>query len=135
MFKTYYNGTDENYKVTESMKKYHGVSDKESSYAVQLLATTKMNKVEVSKLKRKYTGRREDESRLYFDPKMERAMRVTGWEKVKGWCQEPHRIVYKHDKSKAIFTYCEGDLTMQVFTVRQQYNDKLKECEDFYKKY
>ncbi|MFP4661958.1 MAG: hypothetical protein ACLFPF_07205 [Halanaerobiales bacterium] len=130
MTETYFNHTDSEYKVTESMRQFHKIAEKED-IAVENVALS-MFRVDPENNHRKYIGRREDETMLYLDPKLRKLLEVTGWEHVENWSDEPFRTIYKHDESKAIFTYCEGDLTMKVFDNQQDYNNWLDECSKFY---
>lgn len=53
---------------------------------------------------------------------------------VSRWSDCPYREVYISEAYKLIFTYCEGDLSLDVCTP-EGYLDQIQKCEEFYKQY
>lgn len=43
------------------------------------------------------------------------AITPEGWETMYAWCDEPYRVIWRSREQRAILTYCEGDLTLELF--------------------
>ena len=63
---------------------------------------------------------------LFFDP-----VPLPGFVEVGAW-SNGFREVYVHPKDKAIFTACEGDLTLELFKNHEAYKKELRRMKDFY---
>lgn len=48
------------------------------------------------------------------------------------WCDGPYRGVWTADDVRAVFTFCEGDLTLSIFDSDEAYATARAEMKDFY---
>lgn len=55
------------------------------------------------------------------------------WHKEFAFCDHPYRIVWINIAEMGIFTYTEGDLTLEIFDDRVRFYNKLAKCAEFYK--
>ena len=47
------------------------------------------------------------------------------------WCAEPYRLVWVNEREHAIFTYCEGDLSLTIESWPKFY-ERLRDCRECY---
>jgi len=57
----------------------------------------------------------------------------SNWVKEYDFCDHPYRVVWINIMDASIFTYCEGDLTLKVFSDRAAFYLALAECAEYYK--
>jgi len=55
------------------------------------------------------------------------------WIKEFDFCDHPYRVIWINITEMSVFTYCEGDLKLQVFNDRVSFYKGLVECAEFYK--
>jgi hypothetical protein len=55
------------------------------------------------------------------------------WHNEFAFCDHPYRIVWINIEEKGIFTFTEGDLTLEIFNDRVDFYKKLVKCAEFYK--
>lgn len=71
-----------------------------------------------------YRGFLDWQSELEFD--------FDDWQKESDFCDHPYRIIWVNIIEMAIFTYCEGDLSLNVFDNRIEFYKKLVQMAEFY---
>lgn len=52
---------------------------------------------------------------------------------VEEWCYDTFRVVWISKKYRSIFTYCEGDLILEVCESMGVFEEQLKRLSEFYK--
>jgi len=133
MEKTIYFNKCKDYKVTESMKNYHRVLENEKN-EIQSIADL-LDSVEVNKKEgyRVYKGRRKNENELNLNHNLRIIIsKILNFKKVNKWSSEPYRRIYINEEVKAIFTFCEGDLSLKVFDSKKGYKKFVDYCNNFY---
>jgi hypothetical protein len=55
------------------------------------------------------------------------------WQKELAFCDHPYRVVWINVEEMGIFTFTEGDLTLEIFNDRVDFYKKLVKCAEFYK--
>lgn len=58
--------------------------------------------------------------------------KLEGFVEVEKWEDAPYRRVWVSDEDLAIATYCEGDITVQVFAREISYSLALQYASEFY---
>ncbi|HKL42089.1 MAG TPA: hypothetical protein VJ962_05890 [Clostridia bacterium] len=81
-----------------------------------------------------YRGHRQDLSRIAINPVLVRVLKNKGFERVEEF-STGHREIYKNDDLKAIFTYCEGDLSLKTADTQEDYQTMFNDMVKFYQKY
>ncbi len=58
-----------------------------------------------------------------------------GWHWIEKWSKEPYRIVFLNPSKKQIFTYCEGDTTLESCDNQVAFVGAIKKANQFYAEY
>lgn len=54
---------------------------------------------------------------------------------VEKWSIEPYRIIWISKKYKSIFSYCEGDIILEVYETMEDFKKHIKNAADYYKEH
>ena len=54
---------------------------------------------------------------------------------VSEWCYDTFRVVWISKKHLSIFTYCEGDLVLEICENMEVFNENIKKAAEFYKEH
>ncbi len=57
---------------------------------------------------------------------------ATSFKPQHAWADGPYREVYTSNTELAVFTYCEGDLTLEICSTRELYDALILSCKRFY---
>lgn len=57
---------------------------------------------------------------------------LAGFKLIHGWCDYSYRMVWVSYQWQAIFTYCEGDLTLETFYSREAFIMAVAEAREYY---
>ena len=58
-----------------------------------------------------------------------------GFDEYENWSDGDYRRVWVSDTEMAIFTYCEGDLSLEVLETERQFRASLRKAGEFYEEH
>lgn len=63
------------------------------------------------------------------------SLATEGLKDVEKWCDYPYRVVWADEAERIIFTYCEGDLSLNIYPTDEAYQKGYKSANQFYDEY